>query len=88
MGRLVEPALVVLTVGALASGGGAWLAGSRDVADGCWIAGTVVAVVPAVVWVLAALRHRRVGVDVIAVLVWLSVTRIPSGRLTPLAGVW
>ena len=65
---LIEPALVVLTVGALAGGGIAWLAGWRDIADGCWIAGTVLAVLPAVVWVLAALRHGRLGVDVIAVL--------------------
>ncbi len=65
---LIEPALVVLTLGALAGGGIAWLAGWRDVADGCWIAGTVLAVVPALVWVLVALRRGRVGVDVIAVL--------------------
>ena len=38
------------------------------VAQGCWIAGTVLAVVPALVWVLVALRRGRVGVDVIAVL--------------------
>ena len=44
--RLVEPGLVVLTVSALAVGGIAWLGGWRTVADGCWIAGTVVAVVP------------------------------------------
>ena len=66
--RLVEPALVVVTVAALATGGIAWLAGWRAVADWCWIAGTVTAVVPAVVWTLAALRRRRLGVDVIAVL--------------------
>jgi len=66
--RLIGPALVAVTVGALAGGGIAWLAGLRRVADGCWVAGTVVAVIPAVVWVLAALRQGRVGVDVIAVL--------------------
>lgn len=65
---LIEPALVVLTVAALTAGGIAWLAGWRSAADLCWIAGTVVAVVPAVVWVVAALRRGRVGVDVIAVL--------------------
>ena len=65
---LVEPALVVLTVGALAAGGIAWLAGWHVVAYGCWIAGTLVAVVPAVWWVLAALRRGRAGVDLIAVL--------------------
>ena len=68
VGRLVEPALVVLTVSALAVGGIAWLGGWRGVADGCWIAGTAVAVVPALVWVLAALRRGRLGADVIAVL--------------------
>ncbi|MBI2695121.1 heavy metal translocating P-type ATPase [Mycobacterium nebraskense] len=63
----VEPVLVAVTVVALAAGGIAWLAGVTTVADGCWIAGTVVAVIPAVVWVLAALRRGRFGVDVIAV---------------------
>jgi len=66
--RWVGPALVAVTVGALAGGGIAWLGGANRVADGCWIAGTVVAVIPAVGWVLAALRRGRVGVDVIAVL--------------------
>src|SRR5262245_12650574 len=65
---LAEPALVVLTVGALAAGGIAWLAGWHDIADWCWIAGTLVAVVPAMWWVLAALRRGRAGVDLIAVL--------------------
>ena len=65
---LMEPALVVLTLGALAAGGIAWLADWRDVADGCWIAGALLAVVPASVWVVVALRRGRVGVDVIAVL--------------------
>ena len=58
----------MLTVGALAVGGIAWLAGWHEVADRCWIAGTLVAVVPAVLWVLAALRRGRAGVDLIAVL--------------------
>jgi heavy metal translocating P-type ATPase len=66
--RSVEPVLVAATVSALATGGIAWLAGSHRVADGCWTAGTVVAMVPAVVWVLAAVRRGRVGVDLIAVL--------------------
>ncbi|MGX9791154.1 heavy metal translocating P-type ATPase [Mycobacterium sp. MMS18-G62] len=65
---VVEPVLVALTVGALAAGGIAWLAGWRDVAEWCWITGTLVAVVPAVVWVVAALRRGRAGVDLIAVL--------------------
>ncbi len=64
----VEPTLVVLTVSALAAGGIAWLLGWHTVADGCWIAGTLVAVIPALVWVIAALRRGRAGVDLIAVL--------------------
>jgi heavy metal translocating P-type ATPase len=64
----LEPALVVLTFGALGAGGVAWLLGASRVADLCWVAGTVVAVVPAVLWVLVALRSGRLGVDLIAVL--------------------
>ena len=64
----VEPALVAVTVAALAAGGIAWLAGAPRLADGCWIAGTATAVIPAIVWVLAALRRGRFGVDLIAVL--------------------
>jgi heavy metal translocating P-type ATPase len=66
--RRVEPALLAATAAALAAGGVAWLAGDRTAADLCWAAGTAIAVVPAVVWVAAALRRRRAGVDLIAVL--------------------
>jgi len=68
VGGRASAVLVALSVGALAAGGIAWLAGSPRVADGCWIAGTVVAVIPATVWVLVALRRGRFGVDLIAVL--------------------
>ncbi|UXA18989.1 heavy metal translocating P-type ATPase [Mycobacterium sp. SMC-4] len=64
----VEPTLAVCTVGALGAGGVAWLLGAPRVADACWAAGTLVAIVPAVLWVVAALRHGRLGVDIIAVL--------------------
>ncbi|WP_086862251.1 heavy metal translocating P-type ATPase [Amycolatopsis lexingtonensis] len=66
--RWAEPALVVVTVGALLAGGIGWLAGAGGFADVCWVAGTVVAVVPALWWVIAALRQKRAGVDLIAVL--------------------
>ncbi|MEO3758839.1 heavy metal translocating P-type ATPase [Mycobacterium sp. B14F4] len=65
---LREPALVILTVGALAAGGILWLIGQREAADVSWIVGTAVAVVPSVLWVVSALRQGRLGVDVIAVL--------------------
>ena len=63
----LEPTLLALTVGALAAGGIAWLSGARTIADGCWIVGTLVAVVPAAAWVVMALRRGRLGVDLIAV---------------------
>ena len=66
--RSLEPALLVLTAAALTAGGIAWLTGAATLADGCWAAGTAVAIVPAVAWVIAALRRGRAGVDLIAVL--------------------
>ncbi|MEV0464952.1 heavy metal translocating P-type ATPase [Nocardia tengchongensis] len=60
---LLAGTFVPLTVGAVA-----WLAGARTLADAAWAAGTVVAIVPAAWWVVTALRRRRIGVDVIAVL--------------------
>ncbi|MGB5151148.1 MAG: heavy metal translocating P-type ATPase [Mycobacterium sp.] len=65
---LVEPALLVVTVAALVLGGVAWFISWPAVADGCWVAGTLVAVVPALVWVVAALCRGRAGVDLLAVL--------------------
>ncbi|CAM2993743.1 cadmium-translocating P-type ATPase [Mycobacterium intermedium] len=62
------PLLVVFTVGGLAAGGIAWLLDKRALADGCWIAATVGAIVPALVWLVLTLRQGRVGVDVIALL--------------------
>ena len=63
-----EPAMVAVTVGALTAGAVAWFIGATTVADLCWVVGTVVAVVPALWWVIAALRNGRAGVDLIAVL--------------------
>jgi heavy metal translocating P-type ATPase len=63
-----EPALLVLTVGALATGGLARAFGLDGLAAGCWAAGTVVAVVPAIGWVVIGLRRGQAGVDAIAVL--------------------
>ncbi|NUR85140.1 MAG: HAD-IC family P-type ATPase, partial [Nonomuraea sp.] len=66
--RSLEPVLLGVTAAALAAGGIAWLAGARTLADVCWTLGTVAAIVPAVAWVLGALRRGRAGVDLIAVL--------------------
>ncbi|MEV6165062.1 heavy metal translocating P-type ATPase [Streptomyces sp. NPDC052052] len=64
----MEPVLLAVTAGALVAGGVAWLGGFGRVAAACWAAGTVVAVLPALAWVIGALRRGRAGVDLIAVL--------------------
>ncbi|MFF4505056.1 heavy metal translocating P-type ATPase [Streptomyces sp. NPDC001401] len=64
----LEPVLLGVTAAALTAGGVAWLAGAGGLADLLWGLGTVSAVVPAVAWVLAALRRGHAGVDLIAVL--------------------
>ncbi len=60
--------LLVATLTALAGGGVAWLAGAPAIADYCWIAATVAAMIPATWWVIGALRAGRFGVDILAVL--------------------
>jgi heavy metal translocating P-type ATPase len=52
----------------LAGGGACRLLGHAGAADALWAAATVVALLPAVWWVVDALRKRRLGVDAIAVL--------------------
>ncbi len=49
-------------------GGLAWLADARDTADLLWVAGALLGLGWSVVTTMAALRHRRPTVDVIAVL--------------------
>ncbi|WP_235096227.1 heavy metal translocating P-type ATPase [Streptomyces sp. A1-5] len=66
--RRRDPILLSATTVALVAGGIAWLTGRGALADACWAGGTVIAVVPAVAWVVDALRRGRVGVDLIAVL--------------------
>ncbi|MEU8849522.1 heavy metal translocating P-type ATPase [Streptomyces sp. NPDC048564] len=64
----LESLLLAGTTVALTVGGIFWWAGARDLANLCWAVGTVVAIGPAVGWVLAALRRGHAGVDLIAVL--------------------
>ncbi|MFF4673822.1 heavy metal translocating P-type ATPase [Streptomyces sp. NPDC001279] len=64
----LESALLAVTAAALAAGGAAWITGAGSLADLFWGLGTVFAVVPAVGWVVAALRRGHAGVDLIAVL--------------------
>ncbi|MEU1552618.1 heavy metal translocating P-type ATPase [Streptomyces scabiei] len=68
LARRTDALLLAVTTAALVVGGVAWLADAPDVADLCWAAGTVAAVVPSVVWILRALHQGHAGVDLIAVL--------------------
>ena len=68
MRRALIRILLVATTAALVGGGVAWLLGFRGVADMFWAAGTLVAIGPAVWWVVSALRRGHLGADVIAVL--------------------
>jgi heavy metal translocating P-type ATPase len=80
-------ALLVATSAALVAGVAMWLLGSRDVADICWAAGTLVAIVPAVWLVIAALRRGRVGADVIAVLALVGTLAVHEYLAGALIGV-
>jgi heavy metal translocating P-type ATPase len=64
----LESGLLAVTAVALAAGGVCRLVGAAELADLFWGLGTAVAVVPAVGWVLDALRRGHAGVDLIAVL--------------------
>lgn len=68
MSPRLEPVLLTVTAATLTAGGIAWLADARGLADLFWALGIVAAVVPAIGWVLAALRQGHAGVDLIAVL--------------------
>ncbi|MBF6132105.1 cadmium-translocating P-type ATPase [Nocardia otitidiscaviarum] len=68
IGSRFGPALLAVTVGALAVGGALWILGARTAADGFWIAGTTAAFLPALFWMAATLVKGRAGVDLIAVL--------------------
>lgn len=59
--------LLAVTVIALVAGGVAWLAGAHVIADGCWVVGTVAAMMPATWWVIQGFRIGRFRVDVLAV---------------------
>ena len=79
---LLEPALVVVTVAALVVGGIAWLLGWRAVADGCWVAGTLVRGRPRGGLGGRGAARGGPGVDLIAVLALVGTLcggRVPGG---------
>ena len=65
---VVQWALLGVTIGGLLAGAAAIAAGATAVAHGCWAATTAAGILPAAWWVLAALRRRRLGADVVALL--------------------
>ena len=52
----------------LAAGGALYVTGFDAAANGIWAAATLLGVFPAAWWVIDAARHRRLGVDALAVL--------------------
>ena len=66
--RYLRWGLLAATVIALVAGAAAWLADASALADLCWAAGTVAAMIPAAWWVIKGLRAGRFGVDVLAVI--------------------
>ena len=87
--RLLSPELLLLvgTVAALVAGGIARLTGSAAIADWCWLAGTVLALVPALWWVIEGLREGHLGVDVIAVLSLIGTVIVGENLAGVLIGV-
>ncbi|HWS46112.1 MAG TPA: heavy metal translocating P-type ATPase [Acidimicrobiia bacterium] len=65
--RLGSVFLVVALAG-LAGGGVLYVLGEGDAADVVWAITTALGLAPATWWVIDAARHRRLGVDVMAVL--------------------
>ena len=63
-----ELGFLLVSIAALAAGGGAWLAGRDAVAQGIWAGGTVVALVVSLATVAVAIAARRTSVDIIALL--------------------
>ncbi|MBP2703929.1 cadmium-translocating P-type ATPase [Microbispora sp. RL4-1S] len=61
-------ALLGATLGALAAGGLLHWTGAAAAGDAVWAAGTTLALIPAVWWVVSALLAGRLGVDAIAAL--------------------
>ena len=60
--------LLVVALGLLGVGGVFFVAGAPDTAHALWAVDTVVGIGPAFWWVIDAARHRRLGVDALAVL--------------------
>jgi len=66
--RNVAAALLAVTVAGLAVGGGLYLAGAHGAATAAWLATSICGLGYAVATVANSLRHRRGGVDLIALL--------------------
>ncbi len=67
-GRRSAVLLLGVTAIGLAAGGSAWLAGAGGVADACWLVAAAFGLGYALWSAVDAIRHGRLGVDVIALL--------------------
>jgi len=85
VGARLETALLAVTTATLTVGGIAWLVGADGLADLIWGLGTTAAIVPAVGWVLDALRHGRAGYRSAAVIAFQRsrTPTISSDRIAP-----
>ncbi|MFC4059243.1 heavy metal translocating P-type ATPase [Planomonospora corallina] len=84
MGRLGTPLFLGFSVAGLLAGALLHLAGAAQAAGAVWAGVTAVALVPAVWWVVSALRAGHLGVDAIAVLALagsLAVGEYPAGAV-------
>ncbi|MFI6430995.1 heavy metal translocating P-type ATPase [Rhodococcus oryzae] len=80
-------ALFAATSAGLVAGIASSLMGHHDLADGCWFTATGVALVPATWSVIAGIRRRRLGVDVIAVLALVGTALVGEYLAGALIGV-
>ncbi len=68
LGRRSALLLLSATTAGLAAGGAGWIAGAGRVADGCWLVAAAFGLGYALWSAVDAVRHGRLGVDVIALL--------------------
>jgi len=85
--RLGEIMLLVVTLVGLATGVACWLAGMRGASELAWAVTALIGLLPAIGGVAVSLWHRRLGVDVIAVLALVGALAVGEYLAGALIGV-